>query len=231
MSSPNSNDTPHERTRLPSAPVSRQGEPSMPPATSPPATSSMPSTPRPATSSMPVPILPATSSVPGPPLVVSSTPSRPKTFSMLPPPAIIMHPPWCPRGHPAGIIHTSFNPQDPIRHDYPPLDLRVNAFWQQNVGRVLGPQCVGTWPDVESMVNEFETIFRQQQGSVAILGRQWNLRELEICARLRAWRLPEWALVFWLGSPSTVPGPDLLRQFSAWAHDEMRRMEQVNGIL
>ncbi|KAJ4254483.1 hypothetical protein NW762_010082 [Fusarium torreyae] len=218
MSSYNNN-TPHERTRQAFAPVSEQGEPSMSP---------MATTPTPI-SSMPAPPHPATSSMSQPPLVVSSTP-RP-TFSILPPPATIMHPPWCPRGHPAGLVHTTFNPQNPVRQDYPPLDSRVDVHWPQNVGRVLGPEYVGVWPNLDSMVNEFEMVFRQNQGRVAALGRQWNLRELETAARLRAWRVPDWALAFLLGSPSTVPGPYLLNRFASWAHDEMWRLEQVNRMM
>ena len=80
-------------------------------------------------------------------------------------------------------------------------------------------------------MNEFEMVFRQNQGRVAALGRQWNLRELETAARLRAWRVPDWALASFVGSPSTVPGPYVLGQFADWAHDEMWRMEQMDGMM
>ncbi|KAF4971300.1 hypothetical protein FSARC_1819 [Fusarium sarcochroum] len=107
-------------------------------------------------------------------------------------------------------------------------DWRANAFFQDNVRRVLGPEHVGRWPDMMTMMNM--TRVHVGENGVNNLDRAWNEREVEASARLRAWGVSDLVIAGLLGNPTVAVGPELLAQFGSWALDEHNRLEEVHGL-
>jgi hypothetical protein len=81
------------------------------------------------------------------------------------------------------LIRTS-----PYEPDYVP-DWRANTFWKENVERVLGRELRDKWPNMMALIQEAKASFLAKGDP--LIQRRWNLREIEMAARLKGWRMPD----------------------------------------
>jgi hypothetical protein len=115
----------------------------------------------------------------------------------------------------------------PYEPDFTP-DWRVNASWKDNVERVLGREVRDNWPNMMALILEAKASFLEQ-GS-PLIQRRWNPAEIEIAARLKAWRMPDFVVGYLIGSPPPGLGITNVEQFGMWTFDEMNRIDGVHGM-
>lgn len=107
-------------------------------------------------------------------------------------------------------------------------DWRANTFWKENVERVLGRELRDKWPNMMALIQEAKASFLAKGDP--LIQRRWNLREIEMAARLKGWRMPDFVVGYLIGQPPSdlVMGNE--EQFAIWGFDEMKRMDEVDGM-
>jgi hypothetical protein len=129
-------------------------------------------------------------------------------------------------GGPEGTLQllTRTSPYEP---DFVP-DWRANAFWKDNVERVLGREFRDKWPNMMALIREAKASFLEKGDP--LINRHWNLKEIEIAARLKGWRMPDFVVAYLIGQPPSdlVMGNE--EQFGLWGFDEMKRIDEVDGM-
>ncbi|KAF5022091.1 hypothetical protein F66182_5866 [Fusarium sp. NRRL 66182] len=106
-------------------------------------------------------------------------------------------------------------------------DKRISGDWKESVERVLGKDYVSKWQDVDAMVGDLWNNFCDKD--IVRLDRAWTEKELEISARLTAWRVPQWAILTLIGCTYVVPNRELLGKAGLWVLDEERRLDKIEA--
>lgn len=130
------------------------------------------------------------------------------------------------RGGPKGALQLIVR-NSPYEPEFMP-DWRVNAFWKDNVERVLGREIRDNWPNMMALIQEAEASFLEQ--GIPLIYRRWNPTEIEIAARLKAWRMPDFVVGYLIGTPPPYLGIINVEQFGLWNFDEMNRIDEVHGM-
>ncbi|CAJ0547623.1 Ff.00g043770.m01.CDS01 [Fusarium sp. VM40] len=129
------------------------------------------------------------------------------------------------RGGPKGALQLIVR-NSPYEPEFMP-DWRVNTFWKDNVERVLGRETRDNWPNMMALIQEAEASFLEK--GIPLILRPWNLAEIEIAARLKAWRMPDFVVGYLIGTPPPYLGIINAEQFGLWNLDEMNRIDEVHG--